>query len=103
LNTKALTKENVLNCYRIVQECINNTLKHAKATAIRITGEMIENKFQLVIQDNGIGIEKNFLQNKVNTSFGMLNMYERTRIMNGKLHIDSKPGKGTKLQFTIPI
>jgi signal transduction histidine kinase len=98
-----LSKDKKINCYRIVQECINNIIKHASASAIRITGQLINNQLQLTIQDNGIGFEKSSLDAKANRSFGMLNLQERVRILNGKFELETALGKGTKSIFFIPI
>jgi len=103
LPDEKLSKETKINCYRIIQECVNNTLKHAKASAIRITGELLGNQIQLVVQDNGSGFEKNLLHLKANRSFGLLNLQERVRILDGKFELETEPGKGTKSLFLIPL
>ena len=103
LYNEKLSKETKINCYRIVQECLNNTIKHASATAIRITGELVGNTLQLVVQDNGKGFEKSNLFLKANSSFGMLNLHERVRILNGKFELETSPGNGTKSMFLIPV
>jgi len=99
-NESHLSSDTRINCYRIIQECINNTIKHAAATAIRITGSLMGNQLQLIIQDNGCGFEKANLRGG---SFGMLNMEERVRILRGKFELDTAPGKGTRSVFTIPV
>ncbi|MEY2829417.1 MAG: hypothetical protein RIQ33_1275 [Bacteroidota bacterium] len=100
---KLLSKETKINCYRIIQECISNTLKHAAASAIRITSEFAEGKIQLIIQDNGRGFEQHILSAKAQHSFGMLNIQERVRILNGKFELETSPGNGTKSVFLIPM
>jgi signal transduction histidine kinase len=98
-----LSKETQINCFRIVQECVNNSIKHAKATAIRITGELAGGNFVLIVQDNGVGFEIERVQAKVHRSFGLLNLQERIRLLKGKFDLESAPGRGTKSIFTIPI
>jgi signal transduction histidine kinase len=100
---KLLSRETKINCYRIIQECISNTLKHAAASAIRITSEFAEGKIQLIIQDNGRGFEQHILSAKAQHSFGMLNIQERVRILNGKFELETSPGNGTKSVFLIPV
>jgi signal transduction histidine kinase len=100
---KLISKETKINCYRIIQECISNTLKHAAASAIRITSEFTEGKIQLIIQDNGKGFEQHILSIKAQESFGMLNIQERVRILKGKFELETSPGNGTKSTFSIPI
>lgn len=92
-----------INLYRIIQECINNTLKHAAATTIRITGELIQDKFYLQVQDNGKGFDFDVVQKKANTSFGILNIQERARILNGSFKVESQPGHGTKSVVVVPL
>ncbi len=100
---ETLNKNVQINFYRIIQEFVNNSIKHAKATAIRITTELSDSEIKLIVQDNGIGFDKSILEQKANTSFGLLNMEERIKMLKGKLDIESEIGKGTKSIFTIPI
>lgn len=100
---KSLSKSTKINCYRIIQECINNTLKHAAASAIRVTAEMKEGAILLIVQDNGKGFDRSTLKSKANSSFGMLNLQERVRLLNGRFDLETTPGNGTKSTFLIPI
>jgi signal transduction histidine kinase len=98
-----LNKNVKINFYRIIQEFVNNTLKHAEATSIRITAQQIDDKIELIVQDNGRGFDKSELERKANRTFGLLNMEERIKMLKGNLRIESSPGKGTKSYFTIPV
>jgi signal transduction histidine kinase len=98
-----LNKNVKINFYRIIQEFVNNTIKHAEATSIRITAYQMEGNIVLTVQDNGKGFDKNELENKSNRSFGLINMEERVKMLKGKLSIESEPGKGTKSVFSIPV
>ncbi len=100
---EALNKNVQINFYRIIQEFINNTLKHANATSIRITTELNSKEIVLLVQDNGKGFDTNILQSKAHNSFGILNMEERIKMLKGNVTIESEKGKGTKSRFTIPI
>jgi signal transduction histidine kinase/Tfp pilus assembly protein PilF len=88
--------------YRIIQECITNTLKHAEASALRITATSMNGSTELVVQDNGKGFDKQTLTGKAQHSFGMLNLEERTRFLGGKFELESSPGNGTKYKFSLP-
>jgi signal transduction histidine kinase len=103
INEIQLNKRTKINCYRIIQECINNTIKHARATAIRITAELRENSLELVIQDNGQGFEKNNIHHKAQRSFGLLNLQERAALLHGRFELETQPGHGTKSTFRIPL
>jgi len=91
-----------VNVYRIVQESLNNVLKHAKASAIKVTVKKRPTSIVLVIQDNGIGFDFSERYNDFN-SLGLKTLKERTRFLNGTMKINSQTQKGTKLEFIIPF
>lgn len=87
-----------LNVYRIVQEQINNILKHASAASAIIR---IKDDFEFLyvtIEDNGKGFDP--LQKR--TGIGISNMINRVESFNGELDIETAPGKGCKLKIKIP-
>lgn len=96
-----LSKDAMIHLYRIIQEAINNAVKHAAATALRITAEKKDHKLHFLIQDNGKGFDKSILAKKQQSSFGLLSMEERVKILGGKLEIETGLNHGTKLQFTL--
>lgn len=78
--------------YRILQECTNNTIKHAKATALKISISEEEGEFILVYQDNGVG-----LTTKQKNGLGLLSIQERAKIINGSVSFEDKSNKSFKL------
>lgn len=96
-----LSREAVINCYRIVQESLNNIIKHAGATAVRITGTCTDAGLLLSIMDNGIGFDTDVLEKKSQSSFGLLNMEERAKMLGGKMEIQSNKS-GTRINITLP-
>jgi len=80
--------------YRIIQECVNNTIKHSGATALKVTVLKKEDFFQLIYQDNGKGIQK--AENKL-TGLGFMSLKERSRMIKGELNISDNSGKGFRL------
>lgn len=86
-----------ITMFRIIQEAINNIIKHSKATEFNIQVFNNETTLKMVISDNGIG----FAHNHGRTGLGLSNMKERIEYINGKLKIDSLPGHGTLLIFEI--
>lgn len=78
--------------YRILQECTNNTIKHAKASALKISISEDEGEFILVYQDNGIG-----LTSKQKSGLGLLSIQERAKIINGSVSFEDKSNKSFKL------
>ena len=98
-----LNREAKINCYRIIQECINNALKHANATAIRVTSNTRPDAVEVVVQDNGKGLDKSLLQRKSTRSFGIINMEERVKMMRGTFEMETAANKGVKFIFSIPV
>ena len=98
----ALWREANINLYRIIQEALNNVIKHAGAKAVRITGARAGNKIEMTIQDNGIGFDTAILERKAQRSYGLLNIEERAKMLNGEFTLRSTSG-GTKITITIPV
>ena len=101
-DTLELPKEKAINIYRIVQEIIHNTIKHAQASILTLQLTAKENKILLSSEDNGIGF--NYSQaSKELTGLGLRNLVSRTEIMGGDLFIESQSGKGTIYTIEIPL
>lgn len=94
-----LDSEISLNIYRIVQELINNTLKHGQATRINIELTQIHEQLSLIYEDNGVGFD----MATVRSGMGLHNLESRVERMNGEITIDSKRGKGTTVILDIPV
>jgi signal transduction histidine kinase len=90
-----LDLEKKTHLYRILQECVNNTLKHSGATALKIAIEKENELLKLTYQDNGKGISKNEFSN----GMGFMSIRERVRIINGILSLEDKQEKGFKLSL----
>ena len=90
-----------ITIYRIIQEAIQNVIKHANAKECRIEITNIDNKeLQLTIEDNGVGFDSN---KKENEGIGLKNMEERAKTLNSKLKVTSDLGKGTKIEVAFKI
>lgn len=96
------TKELELTMYRIIQELINNSLKHASASLITI--QVFSEPQRLVAQviDNGCGFDTSVSPN-ARKGKGLENIYNRVTAINGKLDIWSQPGEGTETSIEIEI
>lgn len=83
--------------YRIVQEALNNVLKHAKAKSVSVILEKRRNKISVIVEDDGIGFDAEALLKSPagNGHFGLLGMRERVMLVAGSLNIESTPGVGT--------
>lgn len=91
--------------YRLMQESLNNVIKHAEAKSIHIVAKQVRNDVVLAIHDDGVGFDTAAVARDTGTSRGMglQAMDERVKILKGLMEIHSKPGKGTSLIFTIAI
>lgn len=89
-----LIDEMLLMIYRVIQEQLNNILKHAGATRVLIQLTMKENKVIVIVQDNGKGFDKS----KVKYGMGLKNIRNRLDVFNGSMDIECSPGNGCKLE-----
>jgi signal transduction histidine kinase len=86
--------------YRIVQEGLNNIVKHAGATEACVTLKHIGNEVALTVEDNGRGIETG---NGKGNGFGLAGIQERARMLGGSCTVDSRPGQGTILTVRLVV
>ncbi len=87
--------------FRILQEALSNTLRHAKAHRVEVKLVVIGNKLRFKITDDGIGFT--IKDERKSSSYGMALMQERVAEIGGVLNISSAPGQGTLIEVTIPI
>jgi signal transduction histidine kinase len=92
--------------FYIAEEAVNNARKHAQAARIWVRIKAIEKEVALLeIEDNGVGFNVGAVDAsyELRGSLGMVNMRERTELVNGILQIDSAEGKGTRIRVFIPL
>lgn len=92
-----LSSANGINIFRIVQESINNAIKYAEASIIKVTINETVNNLEFIVSDNG----KGFDINSVELGHGLENMQKRVEEIKGELDINSKPQKGTTIKVTL--
>ncbi|MEH7235754.1 sensor histidine kinase [Bacillus sp. JJ1562] len=86
--------------FRMVQEAVQNALKHAEAREIVIKLEIGRNHVTVIVKDNGKGFD---IREKKKDSFGLMGMRERVDLLDGNLTIDSSVGAGTIVMIQVPI
>jgi signal transduction histidine kinase len=98
-------KESEIHVYRIVQEAVNNILKHSGATEATVVAKILDGTVSLSIRDNGRGFDAVALENSesLDVGHGLSGIKERTRILGGTFAIDSRVGQGATLTIEIPI
>jgi signal transduction histidine kinase len=92
--------------FYIVEEGVNNARKHAAAANIWVRLKQLDAGLALLeVQDDGIGFDVNAVAKTYNhrDSLGMINLRERTELVNGLLNIQSQPGRGTLVQVYVPL
>jgi len=87
--------------FRIFQETLTNIMRHAKANRVDVVLKQEEDTLVLAVKDNGIGIPEDKIS--THTSFGLMGIKERARVLSGKVSISGVPGKGTTVTVCIPL
>lgn len=90
--------------FRVVQEGVQNIIKHANATCVSITLEIGSENIMAVIKDNGAGFDaEEYMKAPKPNSYGIVGMKERLEILGGQFSIRSKPGEGTEIIALLPL
>ena len=85
--------------YRILQEGVQNILKHAKASKVDISIIYTNGDMDITLEDNGVGSDNSLLSEGA----GMKSMRSRIEVLNGTMEIQSTPGNGTAITLFIPV
>jgi signal transduction histidine kinase len=98
---KEIQEQKKLILFRIIQESLQNILKHAEASSIIILLKYKEDVIEITVQDDGKGFDiEEQTQNK--TGLGLRNIISRTELIGGKTNINSELNKGTVVKLEIP-
>jgi signal transduction histidine kinase len=97
------SKDDEISVYRIVQESLNNIVKHAQATAAEVEITRADHKVWLTVHDNGRGFNPGTynVQGAGQPGFGLTGIAERVRMLGGTQAIESGPGRGTTIRIRI--
>lgn len=90
-----------ITIYRIIQELINNIIKHSQATKAIVQLTKFQNIIQITVEDNGIGFKKEETNNSKGIGFSSIK--KRINLFNGSLNIESEPNKGTSIYIELKI
>ena len=90
--------------FRIIQESLNNIIKHAHATHINIYLQFEEKNVRITVRDNGVGFDLDGLKHRHTSrpSLGLAGMEERAALLGGMVCVQSRPGYGTEVEALIP-
>jgi signal transduction histidine kinase len=100
-NFSNLSDRHSIYLFRIIQEALNNVVKHSNADKVTVILDTNENRVYTSISDNGKGFPT--VNNGTHSGNGLVNMHERARLLDGKINIQSGPGKGTQITLEIPL
>jgi len=91
-----------IHMYRIVQEILHNTIKHADATLLQIELKKVHGMLFLLSKDNGQGFDysQKLLEG---TGFGLRNLLSRTDVLSGEIFVESQKNKGTIYTIEVPL
>ena len=95
-----LPEEMVLHTYRIVQELLTNASKYVSESTVRISFINRNNNLIMAYSDNGKGFDSKEIKNH---GMGIMNIFERAKLLGGKAKLTSSPGNGTKWEILIPL
>lgn len=101
-----LKPEMEINLYRIIQESLNNVIKHSGATEAFLSIKHEGKTIRIAIHDNGTGFDFGDLHRTAppnGSGFGLMGMYERARILGAVPQIETRPGSGTKIRLDIGL
>ena len=99
-NERRISSDYEVAIFRLVQESVNNALKHGKSSIIHVKIEWLRDEINVVVKDNGKGFD---IENVREGSFGIIGMKERIDLLKGTINISSVVGKGTTVLMKIPL
>ena len=100
-NFDPLDKKKQINIYYIINELINNIIKHSSAKEATVQLNAYDNELNIIIEDDGIGFNVNEVLKT--ESKDLQTVKSRVRYLHGTLNIDSQPGRGTSIIIDFPL
>lgn len=100
-----LSEQDELSIYRIIQECLNNIVKHSETSKAFISVKADDDQIiRIMVQDFGKGfvVKKAADLEEHGHGFGLYNLVERVKLMHGQIDIHSKPAQGTTIEVRVP-
>ncbi len=95
-----LSEETKMHLYRIIQELLTNAVKYAKTARISLVITVDRHRLTVRYEDDGPGFDREKVSEK---GIGIINIYERVRLMNGVADLDTRPGFGVSWEISVPV
>lgn len=90
--------------FRLIQESLNNILKHAEAAQVNLTLKIKPDFITVIVEDDGKGFDlSRYSLEQFNNHFGLISMKERASLLGGEMEIKTGEGKGTQISFRLPV
>jgi signal transduction histidine kinase len=96
-----LPPEISLCLYRVLQEALQNAIKHSDSRKLEVSLAVISNEIQMTVRDSGIGFDSE--EALKGSGLGLTSMRERLKLVDGKLSIESQRGAGTEVRASVPL
>jgi PAS domain S-box-containing protein len=103
LGAERLPAEMETQLYRIVTEAITNALKHAEASKVSVLLRRRSGDVHAIVEDDGRGFDPRAVGAGGNGRLGLLGMRERAALLDGAVHVESSPGRGTSVFVRLPL
>ena len=98
---RGLDRDVALCLYRVVQESLQNMVRHSRATRATVLLKREAEVLRLMVSDNGRGFDLGMASH--HAGLGLVGMRERARLVHGQITVHSAPGQGTRVEVTVPI
>ena len=85
--------------YRLVQEALNNVMKHASAAGAGVSARLVGHQVQIAVKDDGCGFDPE----AVGEGRGLIGMRERIELLGGEIEVRSRPDDGTEIAARVPV
>ena len=100
-NVQRLPSDISLCLFRVAQEALHNGLKYSRSSQFSVELSATANEIRLEVKDAGLGFDVE--KAKRDGGLGLVSMLERVHLVHGKLHVESAPGRGTKITAVVPV
>ena len=98
---RELPADLALCLYRVLQEAVGNAVRHSGATEAHADLRMVNRHIRLTVSDTGQGFD--LAEARRDGGLGLLSMQERARLVHGAVAVHAKPGRGTRVELTVPV
>jgi len=96
---ESLSREEERVVYRLVQEALNNVLKHASAGSAKVSTRLVDHQVQIAVRDDGCGFDPD----SAPEGRGLVGMRERIELLGGEIAVRSEPRGGTQISARVPV